>query len=452
MSAKSKYLVYYVYTGTDGDAAVAIALGYLLQELGHEVVMFADESTCATVTGAKMKQVIDIAVNFAEKFAGSPDVQSSNNPVKTLLGVPKVVQEIIQPYASVVWAECAQRRPDVIITNLPATFVLHPLFVMLKEQGIPVIRNDTYVWTDRRAGGIGIPPMALGANIGKWLPKSTYKLQHWSLDSFTFALLGWLSIYNVWKAIGRTSFQGHHKDEKTDLLRIVNSPRLLLPIEAQHADIKGLRFVDPMLPPYWGDDKDELHPDLREFINQYPNTPIWSAGMGSMPDKPKGEGKNRELDAAELTKLLIDVFQDLGWPLILLTGKGGLKYDGNTNLKGIFCTQTANHELLFNHVTGHVFHGGLGTMYRLMMKGKTGVALPHTIDQEYYAGMIEEDLGTLAKLSLRSVTHESLKNAVVRLSQPSLLGKAKETSTHIHDASAETASMVVQYLDEYYQK
>jgi vancomycin aglycone glucosyltransferase len=163
----------------------------------------------------------------------------------------------------------------------------------------------------------------------------------------------------------------------SDLIRHVFSPRPVLavdrPLASLPADCPIPAAQIPCLHPRNGE---PLPEKLERFLAAGP-APVF-LGFGSMPDP----------DPAATTERLLRAIDTLGCRALISRGWAGL---GEVALpETVMAIGAVSHAQLFPRMAAVVHHGGAGTTHTAARAGVPQIAIPHVLDQFYFARRVHE--------------------------------------------------------------
>ncbi|EJC70737.1 glycosyl transferase, UDP-glucuronosyltransferase [Rhizobium leguminosarum bv. viciae WSM1455] len=171
---------------------------------------------------------------------------------------------------------------------------------------------------------------------------------------------------------------------------------------------------------YWFLDSKNWRPsdDLAAFLAEG-EPPIY-VGFGSMPGA----------DPARLTAIVVEALARKGKRGILALGGGALAAEHKS--RHVHFIRDAPHEWLFPEVSAVIHHGGAGTTAAALRAGKPMIIYPFFGDQPFWARRVT-DLGVGLSLDRRTLTVESLTDALAAIDDPLMRRQTAAVGSRIRD-------------------
>lgn len=143
-------------------------------------------------------------------------------------------------------------------------------------------------------------------------------------------------------------------------------------------------------------------------------------------------------DPDAMTRLIIKAITLSGQRALVSKGWGGFGVaDGLEIPDSILMIDDVPHNWLFPRVTCVVHHGGAGTTAAGVLYGKPTVIVPFFADQPFWGSIVQRAGIGPAPIPIKSLTADSLANAIVEALHPSVLRRAKDVSLRM---AAETGT------------
>ncbi len=161
------------------------------------------------------------------------------------------------------------------------------------------------------------------------------------------------------------------------VMRHMLSPHPVLAVDRPIASLPDDCPLDVVQIPCLHSREGEPLPEkLEHFLDAGP-APVF-LGFGSMPD----------VDPAATTERLLSAIDALGCRAVISRGWAGL---GDVALpEHVMAIGDVNHARLFPRVAAVVHHGGAGTTHTAARAGVPQIAIPHMLDQFYFARRVSE--------------------------------------------------------------
>lgn len=182
---------------------------------------------------------------------------------------------------------------------------------------------------------------------------------------------------------------------------------------------------------YIDTENEEINEEIKEFIKT--GTAPIIISFSSMPLKNPLKFKN----------MLVDALTKTNNRAIVLTGESGLTFNSNKN---ILAVESAPHTLLFPYGKGIVHHGGVGTMAAALKSGKPQLIIPFSVDQPFWANLLNKKGVALEPLKEKNLTVEDLCNRFIDMDNIEVINKAKEIQKKIENDNG--AKNAVIYLEQ----
>ncbi len=343
--------------GSRGDVQPFVAVGFALQQAGHEVCLVTNAHFESWIRryGLKVRPLQWDARAALQTGQGQRMVQSGRflDTAKYFLQVAPSLFDQLQVES---WAAC--RDAENLFYSI-ATSCGHSI---AEKLGIPSIPGLLHPFIPTRA----FPTQVLLANLGGPLNLLThYLVEHafWQTvrrptNTFRRETLGLPPI-----KFPNTLFSILRK-QRTPLLCGLSPTIIARPPDwPNQVYMNGYWFLPS--PPGW-----QPPSDLVDFINSGP-PPVY-VGFGSMTNQ----------DAAEMSHLVIEALQLSGQRGVLTGGWDSL---GQADFgENIFFLNEAPHDWLFPQMAAVVHHGGASTTAAGLRAGVPAVVVPHMQDQPYW--------------------------------------------------------------------
>ncbi|NEJ89986.1 glycosyltransferase [Rhizobium leguminosarum] len=177
---------------------------------------------------------------------------------------------------------------------------------------------------------------------------------------------------------------------------------------------------DVLVSGYWFLDSKNWRPtdDLAAFLAE--GEPPVYVGFGSMPG----------VDPARMTSTVVEALARHGKRGILALGGGALIAEHES--RHVHFIRDAPHDRLFREVSAIIHHGGAGTTAAAVRAGKPMTICPFFGDQPFWARRVT-DLGVGLSLDRRSLTVQSLTDALAAMDDPLMRRQAEAVGARIRD-------------------
>ncbi|KAK0458621.1 glycosyltransferase family 1 protein [Desarmillaria tabescens] len=407
--------------GSRGDVQPYVALGKRLRSDGHRV-RIASHETFRTFVTENGLEFFDIGGNpqdlmsYMVKNPGLvPGVDSLTNG-----DIPKK-RKMLAEMMNGCWLSCYSPCPrtgrtfaaDAIIANPPSFAHIH----CAQALGIPLQLTFTMPWTATSAFHHPLVNVK-DSNAGKGLTNYlTYPLA----DILTWQGMGDIINKLRTRTLGLTPLSLRSGSGALDTCKVpwtyCMSPALVpKPSDwKNHVDVVGFYFLDlatNYTPPA----------DLAAFLAAG-DAPIY-IGFGSVVVD----------DPATMTRTIFEATKQAGVRALVSAGWGGL--GGVAIPSHIFILGNIPHDWLFakGRVAAVVHHGGAGTTAAGLSKGLPTVVVPFFGDQGFWGNMIHRAGAGPAPIPPKSLTVDSLKDAIVFAISPAAKSAALKMAEQIqHD-------------------
>lgn len=391
--------------GTQGDVRPFIALGLGLQAQGHRVCI-ASGSSCQALVHRHGLSFSPLTADFLELMAKDPTaLQKGLNPLALVRTARKHLSEM-----SVNWVRegrAAVNNADLILGNGMVAVLAKSL---ADSMGVPMV--ETHLQPVTPCGDI--PPMMLKPPAK---PRSKFVnlfLYH------SLRILTWQMLSRAYAKVREDLFLPplpmwgpYYQTPRNEKRVLYGYSEALLPRSKSWPDcvaVPGNWFLD--------EDDWEMPAELKDFLAKG-DTPIY-VGFGSMHTD----------DAESFTQTVLDGIRKSGKRAIFATGWGGLS-ESLVDDPNIFVLGAAPHNILFQHVSLAIHHGGAGTTAASARAGIPSVVIPFFGDQPFWAWCLREKGVSPVDLSRKSLTSTELGNAIFASLLPAVRERADQLGKQI---------------------
>ena len=389
--------------GTLGDLHPSLAIGCVLAERGHAVVI-------ATAPGYRERvQSAGLAFHpVRPDFADSGDLaRVMKFAMDEKRGSEYVVRELVLPYTRAAFADLMQATEgaDAIVTHMLSFAGM----LVAEKRGLPRIDQILQPLTMLSAYDPPVMPSLLGSEWLRRLGPRVWQVL-WQLG--IHSTRGWFRELDAVRAeIGLPRSSAHPMFEgRSKLLNLALFPAALAPPQPDwppHTVVTGLCLYDR-------DEQGGGNPGaLREFLDAGEPPIVFTLGSSGVWDAARFYHDAAEASAA------------LGRRAVLLVGPLARNLPGVLP-PGILAVDYAPHSELLPRAAANVHHGGIGTTGQAMQAGRPMVIVPFSHDQPDNAARCER-LG-IARVVPRRRASASRIAAALRsvLDDPAVVKRAVE--------------------------
>lgn len=410
--------------GSRGDVQPFVALGTELRKYGHRVrlathAMFKE---LVTTAGLEFFSIGGDPVELMSYMVRHPGMIPSIESLRA--GDIKRKRAAIAEILDGCWRSCVEpdqchNTPfvaDAIIANPPSFGHVH----CAQALGVPVHLMFTMPWTSTRAFPHPLANLKYSGNDPSLGNLISYHFVEW----LTWQGLG--DLINTWRrevldldSIPATEGPNLVETLQVPVLYCWSSALVPKPQDwGSHIDVCGFFFREPVA--Y------EPTTELERFLQSGP-PPIY-IGFGSIVLE----------NVEEILSVLLDAIERTGVRAIISRGWCNMQGDDNPNIHYI---GDCPHEWLFQHVTAVVHHGGAGTTACGLRNGKPTTIIPFFGDQPFWGSMIAAAGAGLEPIPHKSLTAESLANAITYCLTPEAASIAQNMADKINQEDGVRAAV-----------
>ncbi|MFI9835041.1 glycosyltransferase [Streptomyces sp. NPDC051913] len=387
--------------GSRGDVAPYTGLGAALRRAGHEVTVAAPDGFAPLVKEA------------GPEFHGLPGAGGGDR--RLLRAAAEYVTELGRAFVDLP----ASSADLLLLSTTTAPLGLH----LAEATGTPTV--GAYVVPAAPTGDF--PPVITGS-------RSLGRLGNRTAGRFALRMTDRLyagAVAELRRGLGLsplTPQATRRRQEREGWPVLHGFSTALLPRPADWRP--GLDVVGTWWP--YVDEARRLPAELEDFLTAGPR-PVF-IGFGSMAT---GQGER-------LSELAVRALRQAGLRGVLQTGAAGLAGDGDD----VMTVGEVPHELVFPRVAAVVHHAGAGTSAAALRAGVPAVPVPVTADQPFWAGRLAALGAAPAPIPFRSLTAETLAEALGRVVRRPTYSRAAASAARLMAAEdgAGTAVKAVERL------
>lgn len=338
--------------GSEGDVRPLVALAKALQETGHEVLLGASENWRSL---ANQANIAFCPMGLDERAMMTTTAQVKNNTSPKPQSKFAILKEFLDQQVTGLIKN--SQRCDIII----GAGLLCTGSSVAEKLGIPY-RHVTFcsqVFPSQYHPPYTVP----------WqrLPKMVNKLLWGLSNAVMLGLMGPL-INGKRKQLGLTPLKQTDSFMRKNVILAMDKILSPLPPDAE---------VELVESAYWSLDITETNvSELNEFIDKG-DAPVY-IGFGSMVHK----------NPSRSAETIFKAIKELGLRAIIASGWADFKIDKLDS--SIFVCSHVPHHIILPKVKAIVHHGGAGSTWSSARAGVPQVAIPHMLDQFYWAERINQ--------------------------------------------------------------
>lgn len=342
--------------GTRGDMEPFLAIGEILKEKGHQVIVAFPEQFRSLAADSKF-DFVSLGKKFIELLksdAGKAALGGYGSGLKKFIAYVKLAARqksvnkelLIKQYELI-----EQETPDRIVYNGKAVY---PIIWELDNRRKSILISPLpYVHYVKDHSHV-----AFNSNFGPYLNKLTYSLAAFGLITTVMISKKWL---NMKKRITRKEIK-----KVLSLGKVIYtiSPSLFSRPDYWNENKKVLGYHERSKTDNWQPDN-----ELVTFLEKHDR--ILFITFGSMTN-PEPEKK---------TKIIVEILERNKIPAIINTASGGLIKSEKFDTELIYFVSEIPYDRIFPRMYAVIHHGGSGTTHLALKHGCASMIIPHIIDQ-----------------------------------------------------------------------
>ncbi len=366
-----KYLLLTI--GTRGDAEPFLAIGDLLQQASHEVIIALPEQLCplAEDTGLPFEALDRRFLELLEGETARNFMGQKGSAISRIAQLIKLSRQSMSVQDNMIL-----EQRDLLLKHQPDRVVYHPKCLVARAWGIA-----------NKGQSVGISPIpnwlhpvreyphiAISKNLGTRGNLLTYQFINWVTALMSARFIKPFRQDFSGTSLNRRAIANYMKNQERMLYLI--SPSLFPRPDYWPEQAKVLGYFERTKTNSW-----EPEPELVRFIDRFAAEDITFITFGSMVNaRPEATTDN-----------IVNVLTRLGIPAIINTSSGGLlKREGTAD--HIHFVNNIPYEWIFPQVHSVVHHGGSGTTHTATRHGCPSLVFPHIVDQFFWNERVA-DLG-----------------------------------------------------------
>ena len=366
-----KYLLLTI--GTRGDAEPFLAIGDLLQQAGHEVIIALPEQLCplAEDTGLPFEALDRRFLELLEGETARNFMGQKGSAISRVMQLIRLSRQSMSVQDNMIL-----EQRNLLLRHTPDRVVYHPKCLVARAWGIA------------HAGqSIGISPIpnwlhpvreyphiAVSRNLGRRGNLLTYRFINWATALMSARFMKPFRQDFPGKSLHRRAI-AHYMQRQERMLYLI-SPSLFPRPDYWPDQAKVLGYFERPKTNSW-----EPDPTLVRFMDRFRTEDITFITFGSMINaRPE-----------VTTDHIVRVLSRLGIPAIINTSSGGLLHREST-AENIHFVNNIPYEWIFPQVHSVVHHGGSGTTHTATKHGCPSLIFPHIVDQFFWNERVA-DLG-----------------------------------------------------------
>lgn len=375
--------------GTRGDIEPFLAVGEMLANRGHNVTgVFPQQFEQITLDSSM--EFIPMTAEFLDMIEGDVGKQALGGKgnfiqkFKAYYKLYKASKEINRTIFKQQFEAIEALQPDKIVHSIKATIPVHwgvdrpGKSIILSP--IPCVIHPVK----------GRSSMAFrGKDLGKLLNK-------WSYQFTTYATVKNLRFY-----LTKLLHIEANNDQKTLKSAMQNEPAIftvspsLINTQGLPKQVAFLGYQERNKTRTWQPDE-----ALKHFLEKNQKFIFLTFGSMSNPEP------------VQKTKVMMDIFEQLGIPAIINTAGGGLIEPSDYNKSQFYFTSNIPYDWILPKTHAIIHHGGSGTTHLGLKYSCASMIIPHIIDQFFWNNVLS-DLGVGPKgIKIGSISQSNLEPLV----------------------------------------
>lgn len=374
--------------GSQGDVLFCMRLVKRLRTSGFSVTLAAPENyaSLAQNSGIRFFPLHGDVQQLMASDTGKEFMHTgSNNPLKNIALMRRMVAQVAQQLSEDLLAACAEAEALIslaVFASLGETVAELCNIPLLLIEPTPMLPS----------GDFPAPGWPIQRNLGRVFNR----LSGYAMLAFVFA----------WYRPSLNAFRaqnGLHRLNSRDFYRTLASVPMLGAYSSALIPHPDDWPDSARITGYWLDEEEpSLQPSetLGAFLERG-ESPVY-IGFGSMTAK----------DPERMAQIVHDAVLRTGRRAVIATGWGGISTLSSSDQ--VFVLDQAPHDWLFPRMSVIVHHGGAGTTAEALRAGKPNVIVPFIVDQQFWGRRVQALGAGPAPIPARKLTAKRLADAIER--------------------------------------